>query len=82
MLESNAAVFAKNKADIGRCKLIEHRIDLEDGAGRMAPLKAEKANEEVRHFLSLDLIEPSYSPWACGVVMAKKKGNQLRFCCD
>ena len=21
-------------------------------------------------------------PWACGVVMAKKKGNQLRFCCD
>ena len=21
-------------------------------------------------------------PWACGVVMAKKIGNQLRFCCD
>ena len=21
-------------------------------------------------------------PWACGVVMAKKKGGQLRFCCD
>ena len=25
------------------------------------------------------MIEP---PWACGVVMAKKKGGQLRFCCD
>ncbi len=89
MLDSNAAVFAENKADIGHCKLVEHRIDLEDGAvphhegaRRMAPLKAEKANEEVRHLLSLDLIEPSYSPWACGVVMAKKKGNQLRLCCD
>ncbi len=48
----------------------------------MAPWKAEKANEEVRHLLSLDLTEPSYSLWACGIVMAKKKGNQLRFCCD
>ena len=28
------------------------------------------------------MIEPSKSPWACGVVMAKKKGVQLRFCCD
>ena len=27
------------------------------------------------------MIEPSKSPWACGVVMAKKKGDQLRFCC-
>ncbi len=89
VLEAIAAVFAKNKADVGRCRLIEHRIDLEpdavphhEGARRMAPFKAEKANEEVRHLLSLDLIEPSYSPWACGIVMAKKKGKQLRFCCD
>ncbi len=54
VLEANATVFAKNKADIGRCNLVEHRIDLEDdavpnheGARRMAPWKAEKANEVV-----------------------------------
>ena len=28
------------------------------------------------------MIEPSKSPWACGVVMAKMKGGQLRFSCD
>ena len=89
VLLDNASVFAKNKADVGRCNFVEHRIDLEpdatphhEGARRMSPLKAEKANEEVRHLLSLDLIEPSFSPWACGVMIAKKKGNQLRFCCD
>ena len=32
--------------------------------------------------LEYDMIEPSKSPWACGVVMAKKKGGQHRFCCD
>ena len=29
-----------------------------------------------------DVIEPSKLPWACGVVMVRKKGDQLRFCCD
>ncbi len=74
---------------MGRRNLVEHRIDLEpdaiphhEGARRMAPWKAQQANEEERHLLSVDLIEPSCSPWACGVVMAKKKGNQHRFCCD
>ena len=28
------------------------------------------------------MIESSKSPWACVVVMAKTKGDQLRFCCD
>ncbi len=89
VLLSSASVFAKNKADVGRCNFVENRVDLEpdatphhERARRMAPMKAEKANEEVKHLLSLDLIEPSYSPWACGIVMAKKKGNKLRFCCD
>ena len=69
VLEANAAVFAKNKADVGRSRLMENRLDLEpdavphsEGARRMAPWKGEKANEEVRHLLIFDLIEPCYSP--------------------
>ena len=46
-------LFMKNKSDIGRCKIAKHRIELEpeaiphrEGARRMSPDKAAKANQE------------------------------------
>jgi len=79
----------KHKADIGRCKIAKHRIEVEpdaiphrEGARRMSPEKAEKANNEVHNLLALGMIQPSFSPWASGIVMVKKKGGELRFCCD
>ena len=41
-----------------------------------------KCRNEIETLLEYDMIEPSKSPWACGVVMARKKGDQLRFSCD
>ena len=38
--------------------------------------------KKIEILMEYDMIEPLKSPWACGVVMAKKKGEQLRFCCD
>ena len=80
-------LFMKNKSDIGRCKIAKHRIEPEaiphrEGARRMSPDKAAKANQEVQNLLALGLIQPSYSPWASGIVMVKKKSGELRFCCD
>ena len=82
-------LFMKNKSDIGRFKIAKHRIELEleaiphrEGARRMSPDKAAKANQEVQNLLALGLIQPSYSPWASGIVMVKKKSGELRFCCD
>ena len=79
----------KHKADIGRCQIAKHRIELEpeafphrEGARRMSSDKAAKANQEVRNLLALGLFQPSYSPWASGIVMVKKKTGELRFCCD
>ena len=79
----------KNKTDIGRCKIAKHRIELKpeaiphwEGAKRMSPDKAAKANQEEQILLALGLIQPSYSPWASGIVMVKKKSAELRFCCD
>ena len=48
----------------------------------MNPHKSEACRKEIEMLMEHDMIEPSKSPWACGVVMAKKKGGQLRFCCD
>ena len=89
MLDRNADVFSKHKADIGCCNFVEHEIEIEEGsvphregARRMTPNKSEACRKEIEMLMEYDMIEPSKSPWACGVVMAKKKGGQLRFCCD
>ena len=82
-------LFMKHKADIGRCKVAKHRIVLEpnvlphrEGARRMSPEKADAANAEVNNLLALGMIQPSFSPWASGIVMVKKKSGEMRFCCD
>ena len=89
VLERIEEVFSRHKADIGCCNFVEHEIELEEnvephreGARRMTPHKSEACRKEIETLLEYDMVEPSKSPWACGVVMAKKKGDQLRFCCD
>ena len=89
MLNRNADVLSRHKADIGCCNFLEHEIETEEGAvphregaRRMTPRKSEACRKEIEMLMEYDMIEPSKSPWACGVVMAKKKGGQLRFCCD
>ena len=89
VLERNKEVFSRHKADIGCCNFVEHEIELEEsaiphreGARRMTPHKSDACRKEIETLLEYDMIEPSKSPWACGVVMAKKKGDQLSICCD
>ena len=86
VLNRNADVFSRHKADNGCCNFVEHEIELEDGAvphregaRRMTPHKSEACRAKIEMLLEYDMIEPSKSPWACGVVMAKKKGGSLGF---
>ena len=81
VLNRNADVFSKHKADIGCCNFVEHEIELEEGAvphregaRRMTPHKSESCRAEIEMLSEYDMIEPSTLPWACGVVMEKKKG--------
>ena len=45
----------------------------------MTPHTSEACPAEIEMLLKYDMIEPSKSPWACGVVKAKKKGGSLGF---
>ena len=75
---TSVAVISSNT----KSKLEEGAVPHREGARRMTPHKSEACRAEIEMLLEYDMIEPSKSPWACGVVMAKKKGGQLRFCCD
>ena len=84
VLNRNADVFSKHKADIGCCNFVEHESELEEvaiphreGARRMTPHKSESCRAEIEMLLEYDMIEPSKLPWAFGVVMAKKKRGSL-----
>ena len=48
----------------------------------MTPHKSKACRNEIETLIEYNMIEPSKSPCACGVVIAKKKGWQLIFCCD
>ena len=80
----NADVFSKHKEDIGCCKFVEHEIEPEEGAiphregaRRTTSHKSEACRAELEMLLEYDMIEYSKTPWACGVVKAKKKGDRF-----
>ena len=68
----------KYKADIGKCRIAKHPIELEpeavphrEGERRKTPEKAERANQEVHDLFALGMIQPSLSP--SGIMMVKKR---------
>ena len=69
VLNRNADVFSKHKADIECCNFVEHEIELQksavphrEGARRMTPHKSEACRAEIEILLEYDMIEPSKSP--------------------
>ena len=82
VLERNEDVFSRHNADIGCCNFVKHEIEVEEtavphreGVRRMTPHKSDASRKEIETLLEYDMIKPSKSPWACGVVMAKKKDD-------
>ena len=66
VLNGNADVFSRHKADIGCRNFVEHEIELEEGAvthregaRRMTPHKSAACRAEIEMLLEYDMIEPS-----------------------
>ena len=72
-------LFMKNKANIGKCKIVKHPVKVEpgavphrEGAQRMSG-KAERANQAVRHLLALGMIQHSLFQGQVVLLWSKRK---------
>ena len=81
-------IFAFEGEPLGRTNLVQHTID----TGTAKPIRQrprrvpihlqDTVKEEIEKMMTLNIIEPSMSPWAAPVVLVKKKDNSYRFCVD
>ena len=90
ILNRNADVFSRHRADIGCCNFVEHEIELEEGAvphregaRRMTPHKLEACRAEKEMLLEYDMIDTTLKI-AMGLrgSNGEKERGQLRFCGD
>ena len=88
ILQDNANYFAKDDKDFGFTDLVTHDIDTGDHPPirqkvRHQPLSLQEIEEQaINDMKDSNQIEPSNSPWASPVVLAKKKDGTWRFCID
>ncbi|XP_053380038.1 uncharacterized protein K02A2.6-like [Mercenaria mercenaria] len=88
LLNKYSCVFSKDDHEIGRTGIIKHNIS----TGNAQPVKQPfrrvpvhmnaEVDAQIKDMLERDVIQPSTSPWASGIVIVKKKDGTRRFCID
>ena len=80
--------FTLHSNDLGHTTIFPHKIDTGDslpihqGPRRLPIAKRQVADKEIKRMLDMGVIEPSMSPWSSPIVLAAKKGGDVRFCID
>jgi hypothetical protein len=73
---------------IGLCRVAGARIDTGNHhpvnlpLRRISPAQRLEVEKQIKQLLDLNIIRPSQSPWAAGIVLAPKPDGSWRFCVD
>ncbi|MCG7876304.1 MAG: reverse transcriptase family protein, partial [Candidatus Thiodiazotropha endolucinida] len=88
LLTKHETTSSESDADLRRTGIIKHGIP----TGNAHPIKQPvrrlpiqmnvEINQQIDDMLEKDVIQPSSSPWASGIVMVQKKDGTKRFCVD
>ena len=89
VLELTPDHVSANDNNSHRAELLEHPIELQDGAKptnrayyRMSKPELEELKRQIEKYLDAGMIRPSMSPFGAACLFAPKKNGKLRFCID
>jgi hypothetical protein len=88
MMENCLHVFSVSDSDVGHASVTQHKIKLTDDTPiyqrprRFPGPVADEIERQCQELNSLDIIEPSISPWSAPVVPIRKKDGTIRLCID
>ena len=88
LINGYLGTFSKDDMDVGFCDKVEHRICLEDEIPirlphrRIPPPYWKEVQDYVDKLQQQGIIQPSKSPYASAIVLARKKDGSLRLCID
>lgn len=80
-------VMSKHETDTGRTHLVEHDIVTDGPPVHQRPYRLSFAERKaltrlIQEYIEAGYIRESDSPYACPIVLVKKKDGTMRFCCD
>ncbi|XP_067667689.1 uncharacterized protein [Haliotis asinina] len=88
LLKQYRDVFAADSKELGKTNIVRHSINTGDASPvrqhyrRLPIVQQEAADSMIQDMLERQVIEPSSSPWASPIVLARKGSDEWRFCCD
>jgi transposase InsO family protein len=87
-IKSYAHAFSSSNTDLGRNRMLPHRINTGDRSPVRQPMRRQlyaqvaEIEKNVQELLAAKLIEPTISPWSSNVLLVRKKDGTMRFCVD
>ena len=88
LLSKYSHIFSESDSDLGRSGIIKHQIPTGEARPIKQPMRRipvhlrDEVDQQIDRMLEENIIQPSTSPWASGIVIVKKKDGTSRFCVD